>query len=174
MGWRDGRLLIDWYPRFSRTASSTQTHRSLKFRNNSDSLREGSSLLYSQKLSSSKSKNALNEGYPVARMVVEGAFGQLKCVWRILGRKVWRGKPEYFAGMTYTYCILHNIHIHKGKVVDTRLYQGYVPANRPEGSDTTVASDNATESYELRSTLKRYLWLETPYTRNDDKDYLLL
>lgn len=56
--------------------------------------------------------------------------------------------------LRHAYCILHNIRIGKGDMIDTRLYEGYVPIRRPQEA---AASDNATESHELRSTLMQYL-----------------
>lgn len=55
-----------------------------------------------------------------ARMVTEGAYGQLKDRWRILLRKC-ENSPEYLKTMTLACMVLHNICLDLGDTISCKL-----------------------------------------------------
>jgi hypothetical protein len=62
--------------------------------------------------------NKWNFMHSSTRMCVERAFGRLKGVWRILNRILWKPKVHTIGPMLYCCCILHNLMIVHGEVVN--------------------------------------------------------
>jgi hypothetical protein len=75
-----------------------------------------------------------------ARMVTEGAFGQLKGRWRIMLRKN-ESTPEEFTMTTLTCLVLHNICIAKGDAIPATLDLTFYPTTNARKSSEEIRDE---------------------------------
>ena len=75
-----------------------------------------------------------------ARMVTEGAFGQLKGRWRIMLRKN-ESTPEEFTMTTLTCLVLHNIRIAKGDAIPATLDLTFYPTTNARKSSEEIRDE---------------------------------
>lgn len=105
-----------------------------------------------------------------ARMVTEGAYGQLKGRWRVLMRKC--ESPPETARMTTLACIiLHNICIERGDTISKKLDLSIDPATNGRRNRDVIrrqldmtncqrVRDNSCQAARIRSALSQMFWEE--------------
>jgi DDE superfamily endonuclease len=92
-------------------------------------------------------------------MAVERAFGQLKGIWRILSRILWKPKKDRVGPMIYCCCILHNLLIDPGESIRPELLQG-ISAHPGEYSGVHVPRKEYMEGgQEVRDNLLNEVWV---------------